>query len=696
MMTPTASKRHDAGLAENEEVYRFRTLIDGTLEAVAVHRDGKLIYVNPAAIRLMGAQSADDLLGKPILELVHPDYHAVVQTRLGAISQPDDVTPLLEEKFLRLDGAEVDVEVQSTWIRFGAEPAIQVAARDITLQKAQQRQLEHLAHFDALTNLPNRVLLVDRLQQVMVQMPRHSQILAVVFIDLDGFKAVNDGYGHHVGDQLLIDVATRLRHALREGDSLARLGGDEFVAVLLDLADVEMTEPMLNRLLLAVKRPFLVYGHDLSISASLGVSFFPQSPAVEAGQLLRQADQAMYQAKLAGKNRFVVFDAELDHNLREHHEKVQQIRRAIAQNEFVLHYQPKVNLRSGEVFGVEALVRWQHPVKGLLMPGSFLPLIENHVLSVDLGELVIDAALCQIERWKAEQLDLVVSVNVGTHQLRQPNFAERVRALLAAHPSVKPASLEIELSETYSLQDMSVATRVITSCGQLGVRFALARFGAGAYSLAYLQNLPVKLLKIDQRFLRDLLNGPDNLAILENVIGLAAAFHCQVMAEGVETDEQIAKLLQLGCELAQGYGIARPMPAQELAGWMAVWRSNPVKTHLTALRRHDDSLLYAAAEHSAWITAIRNYVRGERATPPGLDPQQCHFGQWLSGHGLARHGAKEAFVQITGLHQRSHALAERLCELKVQGRVQEALNEMSLLQSKGDALIERLKTLAES
>ena len=451
---------------------------------------------------------------------------------------------------------------------------------DITGIKEHQKQLEHIAHFDALTNLPNRLLLADRLKQAMAQAQRRGQQLAVAYLDLDGFKNVNDRYGHDMGDQLLVHLATSMKATLREGDTLARLGGDEFVAVLIDLENENSCLPLLSRLLEAAAAPVHVGGVVLQGSASIGVTFYPQAQDMEADQLLRQADQTMYQAKLAGKNRCHVFDAALDSSLRVRHESLERIRRALTHGEFVLHYQPKVNMRKGQVIGAEALIRWQHPEKGLLNPAAFLPVIEDHPLAVEVGEWVIDTALKQIGLWHAIGLDLPVSVNIGARQLQQVDFVERLQAILSMHPQVNPTSLELEVLETSALADMQQVSQVIERCHQMGVKFALDDFGTGYSSLTYLKRLRVAMLKIDQSFVRDMLDDPDDLAILEGVIGLAAAFKREVIAEGVETVAHGTALLQLGCELAQGYGIARPMPADKLAAWKSTWRPDDVWSEL--------------------------------------------------------------------------------------------------------------------
>jgi len=446
---------------------------------------------------------------------------------------------------------------------------------DITAQKAHQGQLEHIAHYDALTNLPNRVLLADRLKQALTQALRREERLAVAYLDLDGFKLINDRHGHQVGDQLLIELSRAMKQCLRDGDTLARLGGDEFVAVLIDLDDVPSGIPMLRRILAAAAQPVQIGELTLNVSASLGVTFYPQTSDIDADQLLRQADHAMYQAKVAGKNRYHVFDPTQDISLRVQHESLERIRLALSQQEFVLYYQPKVNMRTGRVVGVEALIRWRHPEEGLLAPDAFLPVIENHPLAVAVGEWVIESALTQMESWRAAGLALPVSVNVGARQLQQSDFLDRLKVILARHQGVEPSDLQLEILETSALEDISQVSQLIESCADMGVSFALDDFGTGYSSLTYLKRLRVNALKIDQSFVRDMLDDEDDLAILEGVIGLASAFKRQVIAEGVETAAHGASLMDLGCDVAQGYGIARPMPASELPAWVATWRPDP-------------------------------------------------------------------------------------------------------------------------
>jgi diguanylate cyclase (GGDEF)-like protein len=564
---------------------------------------------------------------------------------------------------------------------------------DITPIKDHERRLENIAHYDALTALPNRVLLGDRLHQAMAQTQRRKQRLAVAYLDLDGFKNVNDRHGHETGDQLLMRLATGMKHALREGDTLARLGGDEFVAVLLDLVDVEASAPILGRLLGAAAQTVEIDGLALRVSASVGVTFYPQADEVDADQLLRQADQAMYQAKLLGKNRYHVFDAELDRSVRGRYETLDRIRRALAEREFVLHFQPKVNLRTGVCIGAEALIRWQHPEKGLLAPAVFLPVIEEHPLAVEIGEWVIDTALTERDRWHAAGLQIPVSVNVGARQLQQPGFVERLRALLAAHPLATAGALELEVLETSALEDLARMSRVVEACGEIGVSFALDDFGTGYSSLSYLKRLPVRQIKIDRSFVLDMLDDPDDLAILEGVLRLSTAFNREVIAEGVETVAHGEVLLQLGCDLAQGYGIARPMPGPALPGWLATWRPDPAWAGLSAVGRDDLPLLFAGVQHRAWMSALASHLAGERSTPPPLDAGTCRFGRWLQAEGRARHGSQPTFLACGHLHREMHCRAAELCRARARDGAPTPAARVRELDDLRCALLEHCKTL---
>ncbi len=447
---------------------------------------------------------------------------------------------------------------------------------DITPMKMHQQQLEHIAHYDGLTGLPNRLLLSDRLEQAMAQTQRHGGSLAVAYLDLDGFKAINDEHGHSVGDALLVAIAGRMKAVLREVDTLARIGGDEFVAALVDLEHPTSCEPLIERLLRAAADPVMVGQAMLHISASIGVTIYPQDEAnANAGQLLRHADQAMYVAKQSGRNRYSLFGVKQDTALKAEQENLADIRRALDRHEFVLHYQPKVNMKTGAVMGVEALIRWQHPQRGMLLPADFMPNVENHAYGIELGEWVIDAAFTQMAVWHGQNFDMPVSVNIAAYHLQRDGFVPQLRERFSAHPTVRPEQFEMEVLESSALEDLGNASKIMRACCEMGVHFALDDFGTGYSSLTYLKRLPVDILKIDQSFVCDMLNDPEDLSIIEGVIGLAKSFHRQVIAEGVETASQGERLLTLGCNLAQGYVIANPMPGAELPGWVAAWLRIP-------------------------------------------------------------------------------------------------------------------------
>jgi diguanylate cyclase (GGDEF)-like protein/PAS domain S-box-containing protein len=568
---------------------------------------------------------------------------------------------------------------------------------DISYLKEQERQLERVAHYDLLTGLPNRVLLVDRIRQAMAQTHRSNRLTAIACLDLDGFKAINDQHGHNVGDQLLTEVTNRMSRALRDGETLARLGGDEFVAVLLDLATTEDSYPVIQKILDAAAEPVRIGDLVLQVSASLGVTFYPQADdVVAADQLLRQADQAMYHAKVAGKNRFHVFDPTHDRNVRGHHEDLERVRAALHSGEMVLYFQPRVNMCTGAIVSAEALVRWRHPEQGLLAPGQFMPIIEGNPLAIELGEWVIANALKQIELWRDEGLDLPVSVNIDAQQLQHPDFVNRLAILLEERPNVPPSRLELEVLESGALRDVTAVSQVIRTCNKLGVTFALDDFGTGYSSLSYLKRLPVHSLKIDQTFVHDMLNDLEDLTILEGVLGLANAFRREAVAEGVETVDHGLMLLRLGCQLAQGYGIARPMPGDQLPDWAANWRPDPRWANVSPIDPAHFALLYAGVEHRGWVAAIGEYLHGRRHLAPVLDSHGCRFGEWLDQEVSEGRGNRSGFQAIDALHQRLHSFANELLALNADGKEAEARAGLGELRSLRDSLLERLQYFVQT
>jgi len=548
---------------------------------------------------------------------------------------------------------------------------------DITMAKEHQSQLEHIAHYDVLTNLPNRVLLADRLSQALLDNQLHT--IAVAFIDIDGFKEINDTHGHNTGDDLLVALSMRMQDTLRKGDTIARIGGDEFLVILTDLKDIEDYKPMLDRLLRVISEPVIIEDLDIQVTASIGLSTSAPDSGADGDQLIRQADQAMYQAKQSGKNRYHVFDLEKDSAITIQRESLEHIRAALHHHEFVLYYQPKVNMGTGEVIGAEALIRWQHPERGLVPPIEFLPIIEDHILSIELGEWVIDAALSQIEAWKAVGLTIPISVNISTLQLQQTNFVARLEELLSAHAAVEPCFLELEVLETSAMGDITQVSAVMNGCLDLGVKFALDDFGTGYSSLTYLRRLPADLIKIDQVFVRDMLIDPDDLAIVEGVIGLAKAFGREVIAEGVETIEHGKALLQIGCKLAQGYAIARPMRASSFPEWIASWRPNTVWSEFVA--DQNDFNINSELNHQHWISALQAYLNGQKEAPPPMASNKCHFGHWLNGAGAKQYEQHPKFPVLINTHKQLHTLGKELVDLYRKGEKDKAKSrEVELLE----------------
>jgi diguanylate cyclase (GGDEF)-like protein/PAS domain S-box-containing protein len=578
----------------------------------------------------------------------------------------------------------------------GSDPASHYVTlfSDITALKEHQQQLEHMAHNDTLTGLPNRVLLADRLRQAITLSQRSKRSLAVVYLDLDGFKDINDRHGHDVGDQLLIALSQHMKSALREGDTLARLGGDEFVAVLVDLEQVQDYETVLTRLLQAAAMQIPVKALLLQVSASIGVTVFPQDPA-DADQLLRHADQAMYQAKQAGRNRYHLFDVVQDTAMTTRHESLEHIRQAIVQQQFRLYYQPKVNMKTGVVVGAEALIRWQHPERGLLAPAAFLPIIEDHPVSVTLGDWVIETALAQMAAWQAQGIELHVSVNVGARQLQQGDFVSRLSSQLARHATVPGGWLELEVLETSALEDIQKVSDIMRACQGLGVRFALDDFGTGYSSLTYLKRLPAEVVKIDQSFVRDMLDDPDDLAIVQSVLGLATTFHRTVIAEGVETLAHGEALLAFGYELAQGYGIARPMPAENLPAWLAGWRPDNAWLNWRD-RPHQHglvALVFAEVEHRHWLRELEALLADQRDGALPLNTSGCRFDGWLESEGRARFSAHPAFACACQAHEQSHSLGTELLRRHGLGeheQVQSGLTELHALQAEWSASVRQM------
>ncbi len=439
---------------------------------------------------------------------------------------------------------------------------------DISHLKAHEADLDRVAHYDALTGIPNRVLLADRMRQAIAQTAREQSMMVVCYLDLDGFKLINDSMGHEAGDQVLVEVAKRIENTIRGGDTVARLGGDEFVVLLLWKDKDEKCVATLERLLVAIAQPVTVKDTYCTLSASIGVSIYPLDDE-DPDTLLRHADQAMYVAKQSGKNRFYIYDTALEMRTRDRHKLLESIRYGLEHDQFELYYQPKIDLRTKLLVGAEALIRWRHPQRGLLSPAEFLRPIENTELDIEVGEWVTATALAQMDHWRQTGLDIEISINISAYHLESPLFVEKLRLQLARYPNIPPSKFQIEVLETAALNDIVIVREIIEACRKLGVGFALDDFGTGYSSLSYLSILPVDVLKIDQSFVRGMLEDKGDMTIVQGIIALARAFELKTVAEGIEIVEHYRALLDMGCEVGQGYYFARPMPADELTNWQA-------------------------------------------------------------------------------------------------------------------------------
>ena len=435
------------------------------------------------------------------------------------------------------------------------------------LQRANA-QLQHMATHDVLTGLPNRVLLADRLEQAIAQADRSGRPFAVLMVDLDRFKSINDSLGHEAGDELLRTVAQRLRAALRKVDTLARIGGDEFVVVLSEIAGPHDVETVISNVLGEISRPLELASIEVRTSPSIGVSLYPDDGA-DSQTLLKHADAAMYHAKKMGRNTFQFFAPDMNAFTRERLELECALRNAVSRGEFVLHYQPKVSFGSGHIVSVEALVRWNHPRRGLLPPADFIPIAEETGLILPMGAWVLNEACRQLHEWHTAGLShLRMAVNLSAQQFREKNLLEVVRAALAsAH--LEPRFLELELTETAVMQDAGHSAAVLRSLSELGVRLSVDDFGTGYSSLSYLQRFPLNKVKIDRSFVREIARSHGDSEIVRAIVSLAHSLRLAVIAEGVETAEQLDFLDRIGCDQYQGYFCSPPVPAADLAALAA-------------------------------------------------------------------------------------------------------------------------------
>lgn len=533
--------------------------------------NGIIRDVNPA-FTLISGFSSSELVGQPVAIPAKLNTSGLREAIVGAITDQGHWSGELRAR--RKNGEVYEQKVSISAIPDENNDAVNyiIIISDITRLKAHAVELDRVAHYDALTGLPNRRLLTDRLEQAIRHARRYSEVLAICYLDLDHFKPINDQWGHSAGDQVLIGVARRLEGTLRESDTVCRLGGDEFVLLLPGIDLGGELDLILDRVMDVLRAPFDIGdGKKATVSASAGVALYPED-GEDADTLMRYADQAMYGAKSRGRDRFLRFDRNAARRSQERTWQLQSIVTGLERQEFIFHYQPKVDLRDGRLIGVEALVRWQHPEHGLLSPARFLDFVIGSEIEIRFGEYVLDAVLAQLSAWQQLGLSVQASINVSGNELRQPGLADRIVERVGRYADLKPSQLEIEVLETAAVQDISQVLLTLTQCREAGLQVSLDDFGTGYSSLTVFRQLPVDTLKIDQSFVRDMLEDAEDSGIVESVIHMARAFNRDVVAEGVETMAHAQALMNMGCHQVQGYGIARPMPADQVPAWITDWQ----------------------------------------------------------------------------------------------------------------------------
>lgn len=630
------------------------------------------------------------------LTLIHPDDRSSIHLAYtNAKAAQKDL--FLEHRILLEDGRVKHLEVRGRFA-VNAEGGLLLAegtVQDVTERVRQRAALQRMAFEDALTGLPNRRSIEETLTEEMQYCEQQNLRLALLLLDLDNFGEINDQYGAAVGDALLKVVAQRIRKLFGETAKVARIGGDEFVVLFSRLQQSKSYFQQLNRLLALFSQPFIVDGLEVALSASIGTTEFPQPLLVASEQLIRQAQQALFEAKMQGKGHFHTYDIGLEQDARKQAKTLEKVERALHTGELVLYYQPKVYMDSGEVFGVEALVRWQKSSGELVPPGEFLPYLFNHPLEVELGDWAIRTALAQMRIWQQQGLHIQVSVNVSSLQLFDKAFVEKLSHALDEYGDIAPADLQLEVLESSMLSDLDAVSEAMRRARRLGVSFALDDFGTGYSSLAYLRHLPTNVLKIDQSFIREMMSSTDDLSIISAVIGMAKAFGMQIIAEGVESIEQGNLLLKLGCYQGQGYGIARPMPADQLIDWVQNWKTPSAWHGQQPVASHNLPLLYAEVEHNYWLGQVEQYLSGTNAAVPALDYHQCKMGVWIDTEARSRFKHCLRFSRFTHLHRDMHSLVKKAVLKKMEGETEAVLKLLPQIRQQRGVFLTELRALME-
>ena len=562
----TERKRSEALLRASEQ--RFRDVVGAAGEFVwETDANWRITFISQQLEAVAGYTPAE-ALGRHTYDFVPQEDAQRTMDWFAKRIAGEPAPKFFEHRLITKRGTIGWVQVSGVPVRDDAGTIIgyRGTSLDITDRKLAEQKIEQLATKDSLTGLPNRVLLHDRLEQAIAAAGRKTEELAVMFIDLDRFKTINDSLGHHIGDLLLQTVAERLSHCVRRGDTLARLGGDEFIVALHDLGDMDDAMSVAEKILTAVREPYEIGGHMLSTGCSIGISVFPGDGA-DVATLMRNADTAMYHAKEKGRNNYQFFSPEMNVRAVERLHLENELRLAVQQAQFTLQYQPQVNVHTGEIVGAEALVRWLDPTTGIeVPPGRFIHVAEETGLIVPLGEWVLRNACAQLKAWHdAGHPQLRVTVNVSVGQFRGPRSLVDTISKVLQETGLSPRCLELEMTESLIFQNVEDNVRLLAALGDMGTRIAIDDFGTGYSSLSYLKQLPVDTIKIDSSFIRDIFTDPSDAAIVAAIIAMARRLKLRVIAEGVETREQLAALAELQCDEYQGFYFSRPVSAEEFA-----------------------------------------------------------------------------------------------------------------------------------
>ncbi len=547
-------------LRESEE--RYRQLIERSPDAFLIHDGETIEFINQAGIRLLSAEHNEHIIGRPMVDIVAPEYRNILRQHITQALQSSHPNSPYELKWIRLDGTLLDVEVFTQCVTIHGRRVIQVIARDNTLRKQYREELEQLATQDVLTGLPNRAVLMDRLEQGIARWGRNHQEAIIAFLNLDHFKHINDTFGHSMGDHVLTTIAKVLLRSVRQNDTVARVGSDEFILILDTLEEEDEPNIVLQRLFTSICQPFLALTQEMTVSCSIGYCHYP-TDGTTADALLNAADTAMYRAKALGRSTISAYSADMQNQVTERMTLESRLRLAVRQNELVLHYQPKVNLKTGKIVGLEALVRWQHPEMGLISPMRFIPVAEEAGLIVPMGEWILRTACEQALTWQREGIaHIPVAVNLSARQFLQHDIVTRIKDIIET-TGLAPHFLELELTESLSMDSPEKSIAVLIALKELGITLTLDDFGTGYSNLSYLKRFPLNKLKVDQSFVRDITQSNEAQAISQAIIALAHSLHLTVVAEGVETQEQLMLLTHYQCDEMQGYFFSKPLPVAQ-------------------------------------------------------------------------------------------------------------------------------------